>query len=37
GAVLEGRQLSPGEVVARSSPIVASCRQWNVNFMPFSR
>ncbi|MCI96808.1 hypothetical protein A2U01_0118108 [Trifolium medium] len=37
GAVLEGRQLSPGEVVARLSPVVSSCRQWKVNFLPFSR
>ncbi|MCI88206.1 hypothetical protein A2U01_0109492 [Trifolium medium] len=28
GAVLEGRQLSPGEVVARRSPAVAS---WDVS------
>ncbi|MCI84597.1 hypothetical protein A2U01_0105875 [Trifolium medium] len=27
GAVLEGRQRSPGEVVARESPAVASGRQ----------
>ncbi|MCI95024.1 hypothetical protein A2U01_0116322, partial [Trifolium medium] len=27
GAVLEGRQLSPGEVVARWSPAVASAGQ----------
>ncbi|MCI87897.1 hypothetical protein A2U01_0109182, partial [Trifolium medium] len=27
GAVLGGRQLSPGEVVATWSPVVVSCRQ----------
>ncbi|MCI68371.1 hypothetical protein A2U01_0089632 [Trifolium medium] len=37
GAVLDDRQMSPGEVVARWSPVVPSSRQLMADFLLFGR